>query len=264
MLREVFAEFGKGVHESLTRTLGGYLEVKNGKKAWSNLTEAERKTQVLSHNSPAERPFAVIKHLVKSCPNMSLSNLSALAHARANGTFKDGGAFMTADPRLAKAIAKLHCTRKHSLGRITILLRRWKKIDEAAESTHRKEHTAAKHADSTAAAARRAVKVNVHSKIPLDHAVAKLRLQLKGHQQVSRGAGGRCLTHLKGQFDHRVTGGRLYPIASIPKKHRTKGKPHALKKAPRAEQGCTKGVEGEVKHLTELVELMIEEDAKHE
>jgi hypothetical protein len=72
------------------------------------------------------------------------------------------------------------------------------------------------------------------------------------------------LTHLKGQFDHRVTGGRHYPIASIPKKCRTKGKPHALKKAPCAEQGCVKGVEGEVKHLTELVELMIEGDANHE
>jgi hypothetical protein len=72
------------------------------------------------------------------------------------------------------------------------------------------------------------------------------------------------LTHLKGQSYHRVTGGRLHPIASTPKKRRAKGKPHALKKAPRAEQGCAKGVEGEVKCLTELVELTIEEDANHE
>ena len=72
------------------------------------------------------------------------------------------------------------------------------------------------------------------------------------------------MTHLKGQFDHRVTGGRLYPIASIPKKYRTKWKPYALKKAPYAELGCAKGVEGEMKYLTELVELMIEEDANHE
>jgi hypothetical protein len=108
------------------------------------------------------------------------------------------------------------------------------------------------------------VKVNVHSEITLDHTIAKLRLQLKGHKQVSRGAEGRCLTHLKGQFDHRVTGGRHYPLASIPKKHRTKRKPFALKKVPCAEQGYTKGVEGEVKCLAELVELMIEEDAKHE
>ena len=183
------------------------MEATNGKKAFSNLADWEKDINILSHNNMAERPFAVIKHLKKLFPSMSLSNLSALAHAKVNGTFKDGGAFMTADSRLAKAINKLCCIRKHSLGRITILLRRWKKIDEAAEATHRKEHTAAKYADSTAAAARRAVKVNVHSEIPLDHTVAKLRLQLKGHQQVSRGAGGRCLTHLKGQFDHRVTGG---------------------------------------------------------
>jgi hypothetical protein len=110
MLHEVFAEFGKfgkGIHESLTRTLGDYLEATNGPKAWSKLSDWERKNQIKSHNNHTERPFAVIKHLAKSCPNMPLSNLSALAHARVNGAFKDGGAFMTADPRLAKAIKKV-------------------------------------------------------------------------------------------------------------------------------------------------------------
>ena len=129
-------------------------------------TKSSLTTTMLKGRLPSSSTWP--NHIPKSYPNMSLSNLSALAHARVNGTFKDGGAFMTADPRLAKAINKLCCMRKHSLGRITVLLRRWKNIDEAAEATNRKQHTAAKYADSTAAAARRAVKVfNVHSEIPL-------------------------------------------------------------------------------------------------
>ena len=62
MLKEVFGLFGKGIHESLLRTLGTYLESTNGAKATSKLADWELRDAKLlkSHNNDAERPFAVV------------------------------------------------------------------------------------------------------------------------------------------------------------------------------------------------------------
>ncbi len=42
MLKTVFEVFGKGIHESLTRTMGNYLEVSGGRLANSNKNAWEK------------------------------------------------------------------------------------------------------------------------------------------------------------------------------------------------------------------------------
>ena len=83
-MREVFALFGEGIHESLQRTMGDYLESTSGDKSNSKmeLWEKARAAELRCDNNPAERPFGIIKALLENFPSMSLSNLGRLAHAR--------------------------------------------------------------------------------------------------------------------------------------------------------------------------------------
>jgi hypothetical protein len=82
---------------------------------------AVRYSTALATNNAAERPFAVMKELLHQFPNMRLCFLSAVSHAKVNGTFKvaerggkyaktkdregvKAGAATLADPFLSKAM----------------------------------------------------------------------------------------------------------------------------------------------------------------
>ena len=80
--------------------------------------------------------------------------------------------------------------------------------------------------------ATRATKKNFHFETPIDHTVAKLRLQLEGLNKTERGARGRCIKHLKNQVNVRLTAGRDYALATTPEigmAYRGKRKPYQIK-----------------------------------
>jgi hypothetical protein len=81
-LKEVFGLFGAGIHESLQRTMGKYMF--DGLKSKKNLSqwELDDSKHLLSHNDFAERPFAMVKALMKTFPSLKLSNAAAAAPAQ--------------------------------------------------------------------------------------------------------------------------------------------------------------------------------------
>ena len=82
--------------------MGDYLEATDGCYANSKLEPWMKACAVLllSHNNPAERPFALMKLLDHLFPTIALSNLSNVAHARVNGTF----ALAKQKPKTKKAL----------------------------------------------------------------------------------------------------------------------------------------------------------------
>ena len=63
VMGEIFKLFGEGIHESLARTMGNYLEATNGalgnkhKSAW----QIEVAARLLCTNNAAESPFATVR-----------------------------------------------------------------------------------------------------------------------------------------------------------------------------------------------------------
>jgi hypothetical protein len=182
VLRKVLLLFGKGIHESLERTMGDFLKATNGKFQNDNLSEFQKKRtgKLFSHNNWAERPFAVVKDLALRYPSMSLSHLSALAHARVNGTYRSptaehnkaknknrkrktmerGGAAVTAHPALKTAVAKVCCVRDATLGKVTAMRRELLAVDTKAARAHAAAHHRDKIVESERLATARATKLN--------------------------------------------------------------------------------------------------------
>jgi hypothetical protein len=69
VLREVLNLFGKAIVMSLERTMGNYLKSTGGiyrnelRAEW----ELDEVAKLLSHNNPAERPFAIVKAYLITC-----------------------------------------------------------------------------------------------------------------------------------------------------------------------------------------------------
>jgi hypothetical protein len=70
VLTKVFSIFGAAIHESLTRTLGQYLEVTGGGLATKHKTEWEKDiaARMLGTNNAAEAPFATVRALLHIYP----------------------------------------------------------------------------------------------------------------------------------------------------------------------------------------------------
>ena len=70
VLKKVLSLFGEGIHESLTRTMGAYLEATAGtlsnanKSAW----EKEIASRMIGTNNPAESPFATVRAFLHMYP----------------------------------------------------------------------------------------------------------------------------------------------------------------------------------------------------
>ena len=198
--------------------MGDYLEVTDGKFRISNMKEWEQglASKLRSDNNPAERPFAVAKALLCVFPCMTIANLGRLAHAKVNGTFKlasaDGrggnakpatkaGAAVTAHPILKAAVAKLCCTRKCSLGLVTLMVRGHVKADAAAELVRREHDKEELLKENIRLAKDRAIKLDVAVNTKLC-TLAGMKVTLKGKE----GKKGQTLEYLKAQFWARVTG----------------------------------------------------------
>ncbi len=60
--------FGQGIHESLTRTMGAYLEATAGRLSNANKSpwEKEIASRMIGTNNPAESPFALQTSLAET------------------------------------------------------------------------------------------------------------------------------------------------------------------------------------------------------
>ena len=94
---EIFKLFGEGIHESLARTMGNYLEATNGalgnkhKSAW----QIEVAARLLCTNNAAESPFATVRAFLHMYPSLKLRTVAGLSAAMINGTHRSiGTAYM--------------------------------------------------------------------------------------------------------------------------------------------------------------------------
>ncbi len=94
VLIEVLKLFGKGIQESLSRTMGDYLEATGGYLANSTKSEWEKDvaSRMLSTNNVAEGPFAVIRAFLHMYPSLKLKTVVGLSVAMVNGTHRSYGA----------------------------------------------------------------------------------------------------------------------------------------------------------------------------
>ncbi len=70
VLQKVMGLFGAAIHESLTRTMGHYLEVTNGRLANEHKTEWEKEIagRMTCTNNAAESPFATVRAFLEMYP----------------------------------------------------------------------------------------------------------------------------------------------------------------------------------------------------
>ena len=87
VLMEVLNLFGEGIKESLTRTMGAYLESTGGRQSNANKTEWEKEitSRMICTNNPAESPFATVRAYLAIYPSMKLRTLAANCAAVCNG-----------------------------------------------------------------------------------------------------------------------------------------------------------------------------------
>jgi hypothetical protein len=88
VLKEVLHLFGQGIHESLTRTMGDYLEATGGRLRNNNKTpwEQEIAAKMICTNNPAEGPFATVKAFLNMYPSLKLRTVASLSAAICNET----------------------------------------------------------------------------------------------------------------------------------------------------------------------------------
>jgi hypothetical protein len=196
--------------------------------------EKDRAAVIKCHNNDAERPFAVMKWLARTCPSMTLPSLSSIAHAIVNGTFKEGGAADKADPRLKKAIAKLCMCRVHTVGAIAMLVRSYRKFKLASLKEHTKEHRENLVTERQTFAGKRAKKANKASETELVTSLGGLKLKLRGFQQGKKVNKKKSMYFLKLQFYKRAQleaeGKQSY--SSIGDQCSSTSKPRKLKLSP--------------------------------
>ncbi len=97
VMGEIFKLFGEGIHESLARTMGNYLEATIGalgnknKSAW----QIEVAARLLCTNNAAESPFATVRAFLHMYPSLKLRTVAGLSAAMINGTHRSiGTAYM--------------------------------------------------------------------------------------------------------------------------------------------------------------------------
>jgi hypothetical protein len=232
--------------------MGDFLVSTDGKKnkVYTTEWEMERASHLVCHNNWAERPFAVVKALAHLYPKMSLANLSSLAHARVNGTYRSptieanklkrkrnkqtmesGGAVQTAHPAIQESVSRLCCVRECSLGAVVKMRRELRGKDTEASRMHVAEHRANALAEQERLASVRVARLNKHAETTLIATVEELK------DTILELGVGQTMEVLKAQFNKRVIDLHcMYPVSVIPTEYRTKkataGEYHKLKMSP--------------------------------
>ena len=273
ILKEVLGLFGKGIHESLSRTMGDFLEATNGTQSSSKVDAwvRERCRGMVATNNNAERPFAVVKLFHVMYPSMTLRNMRHLSHSRCNGTYaraseeapktkktagktvaKPAGAALTADPRLKAAISKVCSVRSGSLGSVTKLTRGQYASDIQESAAHLEQSKKKKLNDRKRTAAKSAQKRDAAHTVVLIETLALVDVELSARAGV-----GAKREFLSQQIDARIVGRATefeYSLGAVPIEYRSlhfKKKP--IKKSPPSGQN-------EVVYMARLVKLMIKDD----
>ena len=207
-----------------------------------------------------------MKDLLHKFPKMKLCFLSAVAHAKVNGTYKvaerggkydktrdrksiKAGAATIADPILSKTIHQLCCLRSSSPGKLTTLKRKWKEDDDLEARRHRERREEMNIQEKIRLRKIRADKANTNQEVVLFTSKDELHLELLACEGVKS----RSVQLLKKQIDGRVDGRNFqYPLSAIGMEFRSSHGKKLRKKPPAGKE--------EVAYLRELVELMIHHD----
>ena len=221
---EVFKLFGEGIHESLARTMGDYLEATGGVLANSTKSEWEKDvaSRMLFTNNAAEGPFAVIRAFLHMYPSLKLQTVVGLSAAMVNGTHRSygvtknevAGLALTASEPVRAAVTKLCSVRiptkrpltkaqsdaLGSLGAITIFLRGTHELDKLEAAANRKENKQKKLDKSTRLQAQRMENFDKASETQLARTIEELRDEIQSYGS----AKGALLQYLKDQYSARI------------------------------------------------------------
>ena len=90
VLLDILKLFGEAIHESLTRTMGDYLEATNGHLRNSTKTEWEKEvaSRMVCTNNNAEGPFATVHAFMHIYASLKLRTVAGLSAAMVNGTHR--------------------------------------------------------------------------------------------------------------------------------------------------------------------------------
>jgi hypothetical protein len=172
ILKEVFHLFGEAIHESLTRTMGQYLEASTGVLQNKNKTQWEREiaSRMLCTNNAAESPFGTAKAYLDQYPSMRLCTLAAFAGSICSGTHrpkhgigkhaKEAGIAITAPEAVKAAVSKLCGVRRRNPGALTLLMRTNNVADEVAANLERIKRKAKKMAAKAKAQSKKMNKID--------------------------------------------------------------------------------------------------------
>lgn len=218
VLREVLNLFGKAIVMSLERTMGNYLKSTGGiyrnelRAEW----ELDEVAKLLSHNNPAERPFAIVKAYLRVYNTMKLSTLANFSLAMTNGSHRPAGTIgkstktknrkreppgiaVTSPAKLRFAVTKICGVRRKNTGSVTQLLRDTNAALIAAEDELRKE----KHAAELVQKAKLQFKKGVKHNNNMTEILASSKEDLEAQLAMLDHAVGTSLSYLKRQFDAR-------------------------------------------------------------
>jgi hypothetical protein len=269
VLKEVFHLFGQAIHESLTRTMGQYLEATGGRKANKNKTpwEQDIAARMICTNNPAEGPFATVRAFLHMYPTLKLRTVASLSAAICNGTHrpkhgtgaraKHAGAALTSPAPVKEAVTKLCCVRTCSAGALTVLMRTNNVADEVDANLERIRRKAKKMADKAKAQATKMNKLDV----ALETTLAESRNELDNELQSFGTAKIAKLNYLEEQYKSRkVLRNGIYlsiPPASVYRSHK---KPYPLRMKPHPSPTKVTTTMDRINYLRKLLLLMITED----
>ncbi len=218
VLREVLHLFGNANLKPLERTMGKYLKSTGGiyrnelREEW----ELEAVTKLLSHNNPAERPFAIVKAYLQVFPTMRLATLAIFSLSMTNGSHRPAGTLgktrktqnrervppgiaLTSPLLLKMAVTKVCGVRRKYTGSVTQMMRETNANLVVLGDNRRK----AKHKADMEQKAKLQFNKGVQHNINMTYILANTPSDLEANLELLGHAVGTCLAYLKRQFDAR-------------------------------------------------------------
>jgi hypothetical protein len=269
VLKEVFHLFGQAIHESLTRTMGLYLEATSGILQNKNKTPWEKaiSSRMLCTNNAAESPFGTAKAYLDKYPTMKLSTLAAFAGSICSGTHRpqhgigkharEAGSALTAPEAVKAAVSKLCDVRRRSPGALTMLMRTNNVGDEAEANLERKKRKAKKMADKAKAQSKKMNKIDAAIEATLADSHDDLHDELESFGRAKTAK----LKYLQEQFNSRkLLRNGVYLTIEVDSPFRSKTKPYALRMQPTTEPGQKTTTTDRITYLRRLLRVMITED----
>ena len=269
VLKEVFNLFGQGIHESLTRTMGAYLEATGGTDQNQHKTQWEKAiaSKLICTNNPAESPFATAKAYLDLYPTMKLRSLAAFSASICNGTHrpkhgagtqvKEAGIALTAPDAVKAAVSKLCGVRRRTPGALTVLMRTNNVADEVAANLERKRRKAQKMAAKAKAQASKMQKMDAAVEVTLAETHDEMTDELASFGRAKTAK----LNYLEEQFRSRkLLRNGVY--LSIPENSpfRSRSKPFSLRLKPHEEPSKKATTTDRIAYLVRLLRVMITED----